>query len=156
MRVVIYTDGSSRGNPGPGGYGIVLESGSYRKELSEGFRTTTNNRMELLAAIEGMKALRKRGMEVIVVSDSKYVVDAVNKGWLFGWEKKNYKDKKNVDLWIEFLKYYREIKPKMKWVKGHNNHPQNERCDTLAVEASKRPDLKVDFGFEKEMKQTKD
>jgi ribonuclease HI len=156
LRVVIYTDGSSRGNPGPGGYGIVLESGSYRKELSEGFRTTTNNRMELLAAIEGMKALRKRGMEVIVVSDSKYVVDAVNKGWLFGWEKKNYKDKKNVDLWIEFLKYYREIKPKMKWVKGHNNHPQNERCDTLAVEASKRPDLKVDFGFEKEMKQTKD
>lgn len=152
MRVNIYTDGAARGNPGPGGYGVVLESGGYRKELSEGFRNTTNNRMELLAVIEAMKVLRKRNIEVQVYSDSKYVVDAINKGWLFNWEKKNFVGKKNIDLWFEFLKYYRIVKPKLNWIKGHNNHPQNERCDQLAVEASKQTDLKIDNGFEIELR----
>ena len=148
MRVHIYTDGAARGNPGPGGYGIVMESGNYRREFSAGFRNTTNNRMELLAVIVAMKALRKEGLEVHIFSDSKYVVDAVNKGWLFNWEKKAFAGKKNTDLWRRFLVYYRKVSPKLHWVKGHNNHPQNERCDQLAVEASHQPDLLIDEGFE--------
>ncbi|QLE00904.1 ribonuclease HI [Galbibacter sp. BG1] len=148
--VHIYTDGSSRGNPGPGGYGIVMEwvGKPYRKEFSEGFKKTTNNRMELLAVIEALKKLKKPNIFAKVFSDSKYVVDAVEKGWVFGWEKKNFKDKKNPDLWIEFLKQYRKHYVSFQWVKGHNNHPQNERCDFLAVEASKKPVLKTDIGFE--------
>ncbi|EIJ38077.1 ribonuclease HI [Galbibacter orientalis] len=148
--VHIYTDGSSRGNPGPGGYGIVMEwvGKPYKKEFSEGFKKTTNNRMELLAVIEALKKLKKSNTLVKVFSDSKYVVDAVEKGWVFGWEKKNFKDKKNPDLWIEFLKQYRKQKVNFQWIKGHNNHPQNERCDFLAVEASKKPNLPIDKGFE--------
>lgn len=152
MRVNIYTDGAAKGNPGPGGYGIVLESGSLRKELSQGFRRTTNNRMELLAVIEAFKAIRKNNIEIYVYSDSKYVVDAINKGWLFNWEKKAYKGKKNVDLWKEFIVLYRALKPKMVWIKGHNNHPQNERCDQLAVEAAVQPNLLKDHGFEVQSK----
>lgn len=148
MRVNIYTDGAARGNPGPGGYGIVLESGKHRREINQGFRSTTNNRMELLAVIEGLKALKREGLQIVVYSDSKYVVDAVNKGWLFNWEKKAYKDKKNVDLWKQFIVLYRRLKPQFVWVKGHNNHPQNERCDRLAVEASHWADLLIDEGFE--------
>ena len=152
MIVNIYTDGAASGNPGPGGYGVVMESGSYRKELSQGFRNTTNNRMELLAVIVALKAMRKNNLDIRVYSDSKYVVDAVNKGWLFNWEKKGYKGKKNVDLWQDFLKIYRQMKPKLFWVKGHNNHPQNERCDQLAVEASKSNDLRIDNGFENSLR----
>lgn len=148
-QVHIYTDGAASGNPGPGGYGVVMESGRLKKEFSGGFRKTTNNRMELLATIIGMKALKRQDVELHIFSDSKYVVDAVNKGWLFGWEKKSYKGKKNPDLWQEFLKLYRIYKPKLHWVKGHNNHPQNERCDQLAVQAYKKGDLKIDQGFEK-------
>ena len=148
--VHIYTDGAARGNPGPGGYGIVMEwvGKPYKKEFSKGFKHTTNNRMELLAVIDALKKLKKPNVSVLVFSDSKYVVDAVQKNWVFNWEKKNFKDKKNVDLWIEFLKEYRKHKVFFKWIKGHNNHPQNERCDFLAVEASKKRKLLIDEGFE--------
>ena len=148
MRVDIYTDGASRGNPGPGGYGVVMESGPFKKEFSEGFRKTTNNRMELLAVIVGLQKLKKSGLEVRVFSDSKYVVDAINEGWVFGWHKKGYKGKKNPDLWKQLLPLYAKYKPKMIWIKGHNNHPQNERCDTLAVQAALGKDLQIDRGFE--------
>lgn len=151
-QVHVYTDGSSRGNPGPGGYGIVMEwvGKPYRKEFSEGFRKTTNNRMELLAVIEALKKLKYPGTAVTVFSDSKYVVDAVNKGWVFNWERKAFKDKKNPDLWIDFLKEYRKHQVTMQWVKGHNDHPQNERCDTLAVNAAMQEGLKPDPGFEQQ------
>lgn len=144
----IFTDGAASGNPGPGGYGVVLQAGSKHKELSQGFRRTTNNRMELMATIVAMKALKRKDLEVHIHSDSKYVVDSVNKGWLFGWEKKGFKGKKNVDLWSEFLQYYKQFKPKLHWIKGHNNHPQNERCDALAVQAYKSGAMLVDEAFE--------
>lgn len=146
--VYIYTDGASSGNPGPGGYGVVLVHGTRSKELSAGFRKTTNNRMELLAVIVGLEALKKAPLDVTVVSDSKYVVDSVNKGWVFGWEKKNYAGKKNPDLWRRFLRIYRAHKVRMEWVKGHSNHVFNERCDALAVRAGKQLNLPVDGGFE--------
>jgi ribonuclease HI len=150
MQIFIYTDGSARGNPGPGGYGVVLEAQGKRRELSEGFRLTTNNRMELLAAIMGLKSLKSDGHEVHIVSDSKYVVDAINKRWLFSWIKKGFKDKKNVDLWKMMIPELTRHQPTFHWVKGHNEHPQNERCDTLAVEASKQEKLKVDEAYELE------
>lgn len=149
-QVHVYTDGAARGNPGPGGYGIVMEwvGKPYRKEFSKGYQHTTNNRMELLAVIEALKKLKKPGTAVLIFTDSKYVVDAVQKGWVFNWEKKGFKDKKNVDLWIEFLKEFRKHQVQFKWIKGHNNHRQNERCDALAVEASKGKRLLIDSGFE--------
>ncbi len=153
MKVNIYTDGSSLENPGPGGYGIILESGSYRKELGQGFRKTTNNRMELMAVVESLKALSKNGLEIHIFSDSKYVVDAVSKGWVFSWVKKRFKGKKNSDLWREFLKQYQKHRPKFHWIKGHNNHMQNERCDQLAVAAAASGDLKIDEGFEQQEKE---
>ncbi|WP_374539777.1 ribonuclease HI [Flavobacterium sp.] len=151
-QVYIYTDGASKGNPGPGGYGVVMELAgtSYKKEFYEGFRLTTNNRMELLAVIVGLEKLKKPNMSVLVVSDSKYVVDAVEKGWVFGWEKKYFKDKKNPDLWMRFLKIYRKHQVKFQWIKGHNNHPQNERCDQLAVMASQQEKLAIDAYYERE------
>ncbi len=132
----IYTDGSARGNPGPGGWAALLRSGSHYKEISGGFRCTTNNRMELFAVISALEAIKKREAEITVWSDSSYVCDAVNKGWLFDWEKKEFAKKKNRDLWERFLKIFRKHKVKFIWVKGHNGHPENERCDKLAVEAS--------------------
>jgi ribonuclease HI len=151
-QVHIYTDGAAKGNPGNGGYGIVMEfvGSNYKKEFYEGFRYTTNNRMELLAVIVGLEKITKPNMKVLVVSDSKYVVDAVEKKWVFGWEKKGFKDKKNPDLWMRFLKIYRQHQVDFKWIKGHNNHPQNERCDELAVMASGLPNLSVDAFYEKE------
>ena len=148
--ILIYTDGSSRGNPGPGGYGVILHlnNSQYYKELSQGYRKTTNNRMELLAAIVGLEALTKEGLSVLVVSDSKYVVDAVAKKWVFGWERKGFAGKKNPDLWIRFLKVYRKHQVQFQWIKGHNNHPMNERCDFLAVEASKKNNLLIDEWYE--------
>lgn len=146
--VIIYTDGASKGNPGPGGYGVVLKYGKFRKELSEGFRKTTNNRMELLAVISGLEALTKDGLPVTIYSDSKYVVDAVEKGWLWGWVKKGFKDKKNPDLWKRFIPAYKRQKVKFKWVKGHAGNIENERCDQLAVEASSGLVLQIDHGFE--------
>jgi len=150
MRVNVYTDGACSGNPGKGGYGIVMEwvGKPYKKEFSEGYRLTTNNRMELLAVIVALEQLKREGMQVIVFSDSKYVVDAVEKGWVFGWVKKGFKDKKNPDLWRRFLKVYKKHQVKFKWIKGHNDHPQNERCDQLAVAAAKKETLLVDEGFE--------
>lgn len=147
--VHIYTDGAARGNPGPGGYGIIMEwvGKPYRKEFSEGFKHTTNNRMELLAVIKGLKKLKNPGTHVIVFTDSKYVADAVNKGWVFNWEKKNFINRKNVDLWKAFLQEYRRHNVKFQWIKGHNDHPQNERCDALAVIASKAKNLKKDIGY---------
>ena len=151
-QVHIYTDGAAKGNPGNGGYGVVMElvGSNYKKEFYEGFRYTTNNRMELLAVIVGLEKIIKPNMKVLVISDSKYVVDAVEKKWVFGWEKKGFKDKKNPDLWMRFLKIYRQHQVDFKWIKGHNNHPQNERCDDLAVMASGLPNLSVDAFYEKE------
>lgn len=149
-QVHIYTDGAARGNPGPGGYGILMEwvGKPYRKEFSQGYRMTTNNRMELLAVIEALRKLRNPKTRVVVFSDSKYVVDAVNKGWVFNWERKQFQGKKNPDLWKEFLKEYRKHEVSMQWIRGHNDHPQNERCDQLAVEAALKPDLPRDNGYE--------
>ncbi|NBU80428.1 MAG: ribonuclease HI [Flavobacteriaceae bacterium] len=151
-QVHIYTDGAAKGNPGNGGYGVVMElvGTTYKKEFYEGFRYTTNNRMELLAVIVGLEKISKPNMKVLVISDSKYVVDAVEKKWVFGWEKIGFKNKKNPDLWMRFLKIYRQHQVDFKWIKGHNNHPQNERCDELAVMASGLPNLSVDAFYEKE------
>ncbi len=146
-KITIYTDGSSLGNPGPGGYGVVLMSGKYRKELSQGYRLTTNNRMELLAVIIGLEALKHDNSEVSIYTDSKYVADAVEKKWVLGWEKIGFKKKKNPDLWKRFLRIYRKHQVKFHWVKGHNNIPENERCDYLAVEAGKSGDLIEDEGY---------
>lgn len=148
--IILYTDGSALGNPGPGGYGLILEwvGKNYIKEVSEGFRHTTNNRMELLAVIVGLELLKQKPLNVLVVSDSKYVVDAVSKNWVTTWQKKNFKDKKNPDLWKRYLKISKEHRVQMQWVKGHNEHPQNERCDALAVQAAKGASLAVDINYE--------
>jgi len=149
MSVEIYTDGAAKGNPGNGGYGVVLLSGKHRKEISQGFKLTTNNRMELLAVIIGLESLKKEGETVIIYSDSKYVVDAVEKKWVFAWEKKNFNKKKNPDLWIRFLKIYRQHNVTFKWVKGHSNNLENDRCDLLAVEASEGSMLEKDDWYER-------
>ena len=149
--IEIFTDGAASGNPGPGGYGVILRSGKHYKELSGGFRMTTNNRMELLAVIEGLEAIKTPGQQVTVVSDSKYVVDSVEKKWVFGWVKIGFKGKKNKDLWMRFLSVYKLHDVKFVWVKGHNNHPENERCDQLAVAASKnKATQSIDAEFEAE------
>ncbi|MDP2089674.1 MAG: ribonuclease HI [Flavobacteriaceae bacterium] len=150
-KVHIYTDGACSGNPGPGGYGIVMEwiGKLYKKEFSEGFRLTTNNRMELLAVIVALEQLKTADLEVEVFSDSKYVVEAVEKKWIFDWERKGFKGKKNPDLWKRFLMVYRKHTIKFSWIKGHNNHAQNERCDVLAVQASQKEKLKIDVEFER-------
>jgi ribonuclease HI len=145
--ITIYTDGASSGNPGPGGYGIVLISGKHRLEKSEGFRLTTNNRMELLAVIAGLEALKKQGSNVVVYTDSRYVADAVEKGWVFQWESKAFKKKKNPDLWLRFLKIYRKHNVRFVWIKGHNSNPENELCDRMAVAASRKNDLAEDVEY---------
>jgi len=147
-QITIYTDGAARGNPGPGGYGAVLLSGKFRKELSEGFKHTTNNRMELLAVIVALETLKIPGSEVTVYTDSKYVADAVTLGWVFNWVKKRFKDKKNPDLWLRFLEIYKKHTVKFVWVKGHANNVLNERCDELAVAASMGKNLKEDSGYQ--------
>ena len=145
--ITIYTDGAASGNPGPGGYGVVLISGKHRLEKSEGFRLTTNNRMELLAVIIGLEALKKPMSKVVVFTDSKYVADSVEKGWLFQWESKAFKKKKNPDLWIRFLKAFRKHNVRLIWIKGHNNNKENELCDRLAVEAYRSDTLREDSGY---------
>ncbi|HPC97834.1 MAG TPA: ribonuclease HI [Bacteroidales bacterium] len=149
-KITIYTDGAASGNPGPGGYGTILICGPYRKELSAGYRLTTNNRMELMAVIAGLEALKKPGSDVEIFTDSKYVADAVEKGWVFKWESKQFRKKKNRDLWIRFLNLYRQHKVRFIWIKGHNNNPENEKCDKLAVEASKTEPLLEDTGYNPE------
>ena len=146
--ITIYTDGSALGNPGPGGYGAVLLAGPHRKELSQGYRLTTNNRMELTGVCAALEALRFDGSEVVIYSDSKYVVDAVTKGWVFGWEKKGFAGKKNPDLWRRFLGVYRHHRVRFVWVKGHAETVENNRCDQMAVAAANGRDLLVDTGYE--------
>jgi len=149
--IELYTDGAAKGNPGNGGYGTVLIFGKHRKELSEGFRMTTNNRMELLAVIAGLEALNTNEHPVTIYSDSKYVVDSINKGWLQGWEKKGFKGKKNIDLWKRFLPLGKKFNLTFKWVKGHVGIPENERCDELAVAAALGSNLLIDEGFESQL-----
>ncbi len=152
--IVIYTDGSARGNPGPGGYGVVMIYGKHRKELSQGYELTTNNRMELLAVIRGLQALKRDDLSVKIYTDSKYVSDAVNKRWVFNWEAKGFKKKKNPDLWREFLEVYNSYSVSFVWVKGHASIPENERCDQLAVEASYGERLLVDSGYVDNMEES--
>ena len=144
----IYTDGAAQGNPGPGGYGVILKYNGHVKELSEGFRLTTNNRMELLAVIKGLEAIKKPGIPVTIYSDSQYVVKAVEQGWLWNWEKKNFAAKKNADLWRRYIPLHKKFKPKFQWVRGHAGHVENERCDYLAVKAATSPGLLVDEAYE--------
>ena len=151
--IVIFTDGAAKGNPGNGGYGIVLLSGKHRKEVAEGYRLTTNNRMELLAVIVGLEMLKNPGNNVTIYSDSKYVVDAVEKKWVFGWQKKGFRGKKNIDLWQRFLTIYPSQNVKFVWVKGHAGDPLNERCDQLAVAAAESSNLLIDEGYEKNQDQ---
>lgn len=148
--ITIYTDGAASGNPGRGGYGVVLISGKHRLEKSEGFRLTTNNRMELLAVIVGLEALKIPGSSVVVYTDSRYVADSVGKGWVFQWESKAFRKKKNPDLWIRFLKVYRKHKVRFVWIKGHASNVENEVCDRLAVEASRGENLSEDTGYRPE------
>ena len=130
--IKIFTDGSSRGNPGPGGYGVVMLYKDNRKELSQGYKITTNNRMELTAVIKALEAIKKNSIKVTIYSDSKYVVESVEKGWIWNWGKKNFKKKKNIDLWKQFIPLYKKFNIKFVWVKGHAGIKENERCDELA------------------------
>jgi len=146
--ITIYTDGSARGNPGPGGFGAVLISGKHRKEISQGFRLTTNNRMELLSVIVALETLKIENSNVTVYSDSKYVVEAIEKKWLDGWVRTNFKKKKNVDLWLRFIEIYKKHNVKFIWIKGHANNRENEVCDKLAVAAAQAPNLLIDEEYE--------
>ena len=145
--IYLYTDGSSRGNPGPGGYGVVLKCGTHYKEISAGYSCTTNIRMELLAVIVGLEAIKRKNAIVHIYSDSSYVVKAVNEGWLQKWLLKGLEKQKNPDLWERFLKVYRKHRVSFFWIKGHAGHPENERCDNLAVEAALSADLQEDAGY---------
>ncbi|MEI7965522.1 MAG: ribonuclease HI [Chitinophagaceae bacterium] len=147
--IKIYTDGSSRGNPGPGGLGVILLWGTHRKEISKGFRLTTNNRMELLAVITGLEAIKKKDLPVMIYSDSQYVVRAIEEGWLKKWVATDFKGgKKNKDLWMHYHRLAMHMKIKMNWVKGHANNPLNNRCDELATEAADGKHLEPDKGYE--------
>ena len=146
--IKIYTDGAAQGNPGPGGYGTIMRYGQHEKEFSEGFRLTTNNRMELMAVIIGLEAIKKSGIAITIYSDSKYVVDSVEKGWIWGWEKKNFAKKANSDLWKRYIPLHKKYNPKFVWVKGHAGHPENERCDQLAVQAASGNGLPADSWYE--------
>ncbi len=148
MSLTIYTDGSARGNPGPGGYGAILQWGKAVKEISQGYRRTTNNRMELMAVIAALQQLNRDGLDVTIYSDSAYVVNAIEKGWLFGWEKKGFKDKKNPDLWRQFLQLYKKNRIRFVWVKGHADNVYNNRCDILATAAADSGNWLIDEGYE--------
>ncbi len=154
-KIIIYTDGAAKGNPGPGGYGAVLKHNDRRKELSQGYRLTTNNRMELLAVIVALEALKIEKSTVTIYTDSKYVADAVEKSWVFQWERKNFKKKKNPDLWKRFLLVYPKHHIKFIWIKGHADIPENERCDELAVSAAESNNLLVDEVYESVMNNKK-
>jgi ribonuclease HI len=147
--LTIYTDGSSRGNPGKGGYGAVLIWKGVEKELSKGFRLTTNNRMELLSVIAALESLNRTGLNIVVYSDSQYVVKAVNEGWLNNWIRTNFKGgKKNPDLWRRYHALAQKHHIKFVWVKGHDSNPYNNRCDELATAAADGSELEVDEGYE--------
>ncbi len=146
--ITMYTDGAARGNPGRGGYGTILIYKQHQKELAAGYRLTTNNRMELMAVIAGLEAIKKPNMKVRILSDSQYVVDAINKGWIWSWEKKNFKDKKNPDLWKRLIIIYKQHDVEISWIKGHSGIPENERCDELAVACADGNNLLIDEGYE--------
>ena len=148
--IQLYTDGACSGNPGPGGFAAILRCGNLEKEIAAGYAVTTNNRMELLAVITGLEAIRWENADVTVWSDSSYVVDAVKKGWVFSWESKNFAKKANPDLWMRFLAVYRRHNVRFNWIRGHNGHPENERCDRLAVAASQGQNLLEDSGYAQE------
>jgi len=148
MNIRMYTDGSSKGNPGPGGFGVILKFGHHVKEFSVGYRLTTNNRMELLAVIHGLRQLNTNEYPIQIFSDSKYVIDSITKGWVFGWRQKGFKGKKNADLWLQYLALHDRYQLSFHWVKGHNGHPENERCDQLAVQAAENGPHAIDEGFE--------
>lgn len=148
--IEIFTDGASSGNPGPGGYGAILKAGTHYKELSGGYKKTTNNRMELMAVIKALEAVKKPGQLITIYSDSKYIIDAIDKKWVYGWIKKGFKDKKNKDLWLQLMELYKQHQVKFVWVKGHAGHVENERCDELAVVAAKQLNLPTDTVFEAE------
>lgn len=150
--IKIYTDGAAQGNPGRGGYGVILKYNDHYKELSEGFRLTTNNRMELLAVIVALESIKKEGIPITIYSDSEYVINAITKGWLWNWEKKNFKGKANVDLWLRYIPLHRKLNPKFTWVKGHAGHKENERCDELAVQAANSSILQIDNEYEQKEK----
>lgn len=147
-KIIIYTDGCALGNPGPGGYGAVLMFGAHRKELYEGFERTTNNRMELLAVIRALQAIKEPGIPIAIYSDSKYVCNAITEGWLFNWHRKGWQKVKNPDLWQTFLPLYQRLKPTFHWVKGHSGVPENERCDELANMGAALPKKQKDWGYE--------
>ena len=146
--ITIYTDGAAKGNPGPGGYGVVLVSGIYRKEISGGFHLTTNNRMELMAVIVGLEALKIPGSQVTVYSDSTYVVNAIEQGWIRKWQATGFKKVKNVDLWLRFITIWSKHRVQFIWIKGHAGNPENERCDHLAATAAIQPGLPTDMGYD--------
>lgn len=146
--IEIFTDGAAQGNPGPGGYGVVMRYNKHEKELSAGYRLTTNNRMELLAVIAGLESIKKTGIPVKIITDSQYVSRSIDEGWIWNWEKKNFKGKKNVDLWKRYIPLHKIYKPKLIWIKGHAGHPENERCDQLAVAAAMGRGLLVDGEYE--------
>jgi ribonuclease HI len=148
LKVRIFTDGSSKGNPGPGGYGAILKFNDQVKELSQGYRKTTNNRMELMALIVALENMKTNKFPIEVYSDSKYVIDAITKGWVFGWRSKGFKGKKNGDLWMRYLDLHPRFHLTFHWVKGHAGHPENERCDYLAVKAAETPPHHIDSVFE--------
>jgi ribonuclease HI len=146
--LIIYTDGSARGNPGNGGYGAVLHYGGAIKEISQGFKHTTNNRMELMAVIEALRLLKRENLDITIYTDSAYVVNSVEKKWVFGWVKKGFEGKKNPDLWRQFLVEYKKHKIKFVWVKGHADNKWNNRCDVLATQAADGGNLLDDVGYE--------
>ena len=150
QQLVIYTDGAARGNPGPGGYGVVMQWGTAMKELAQGYRLTTNNRMELLAVIEGLRQLTRDNLDVVIYSDSSYVVNAVEKGWLKGWLRTGFKGKKNADLWMQYAEIAKKHRIRFVWVKGHADNPYNNRCDQLATQAADGNNLISDIGYEQE------
>jgi ribonuclease HI len=147
QQLIIYTDGAARGNPGRGGYGVVLIWGKVKKELSQGFKLTTNNRMELMAVVEALRSLTRTGLQIIIYTDSQYVVNSVEKGWLWNWVKTGFKDKKNRDLWEQFIPLYKLHQIRIQWVKGHADNPFNNRCDELATQAADNGPLMNDNGF---------
>lgn len=147
-QLIIYTDGASRGNPGPGGYGVVMIWGKVQKELSQGYRNTTNNRMELMGVIAALESLTREGLEITLYTDSQYVVNAIEKGWLWNWQRTNFKDKKNRDLWERLIPLLKKHKIKFQWVKGHATNEGNNRCDQLATYAADNGPLLVDSGFQ--------
>lgn len=146
----IFTDGSSRGNPGPGGYGVILKFGDKIKEVSDGYRKTTNNRMELMAVCVALENLNTDKYPIVVHSDSKYVIDAITQGWIWGWQKKQFKGKKNKDLWMRYIALHGKFNLSFVWIKGHAGHPENERCDVLAFQAASSNPTKIDLVFESE------